>query len=116
MKCPTCSSTMCKPVTLVDGSQACTYSEAHRHECEARTVLAMPTLAARRAYLYGTMDQWGKLAGGIDKKRGPGPLKRLEDTMMALHHQRVANAKQRLADRVPGTPLAPANDNAQASK
>lgn len=96
MPCPTCSSTLCQPITLLDGAITCTYSEAWRHECEARTILNMTPLAARRAYLYGTLDRWGKLSGGVDKKRGPVALKQLEDTMVLLWRKRVADAKSQL--------------------
>lgn len=94
------------PVTLVDGTVVSTWSEAWRHECEARAILAMKPLAARRAYLYGTVDRWNKLSGGIVKKRGPAAVKRLEDTMLVLWHARNAAAKQSILNR----PRA-ANDN-----
>lgn len=77
-------------VTLVDGRQVSNYSEEYRHECEARAVLDMPTLAQRRAYLYGTLNKWNKYAGGISQRRGQDALKRMEDTMMAIHRQRLA--------------------------
>ena len=80
----TCHDGRCSPVALVDGRQVCTYSEEWRHECECRQVLAMPTLAARRRYLYGEPDQWGKFRNGIEAKRGKDALKAMEATMMAL--------------------------------
>jgi hypothetical protein len=89
---------------------ACTWSEAWRHETEARAVLALPTLAARRAYLYGRPEtKWYRTiyVGGIEQKRGPEAVKRLEETMMALWQRRVAEAKA----QVLGRGRTPANDN-----
>lgn len=101
-------------VTLHDGTEVSNYSEEWRHECEARAILNMTPLAARRAYLYGTIDKWGKLSGGIDKKRGQDALKALEATMVALWTKRNADAKAAVMGRTPGTPLA-ANDNDTAT-
>lgn len=42
---------MTRLVTLIDGRQVPSDSEAWRHECEARAVMNMPTLEARRGYL-----------------------------------------------------------------
>jgi hypothetical protein len=71
-------------VTLVDGRQVSSWSEEYRHECEARAVLAMPSLSARRAFLYGKPNQWGNMTGGVMSKRGEAEVKRLEATMMIL--------------------------------
>lgn len=49
MTCPACPRE--RTATLLDGRQVCTWCEAWRHECEARAVLAMPHVDARRAYL-----------------------------------------------------------------
>ena len=43
-------------VTLIDGTQVDSTSEAWRHECEARAVLAMPNKQARREYIWGWFD------------------------------------------------------------
>lgn len=48
MTCPDCNHPR---VTLIDGTETCSWSEAWRAECEARMVCNMPTLQARRDYL-----------------------------------------------------------------
>lgn len=93
------------PVTLLDGTVVSSRSEEWRHECEARAVLNMKPLAARRAYLYGALNHWNKLAGGVAQKRGDAAVKRLEDTMVQLWRMRVAAAKAQVLGRDP------ANDN-----
>jgi hypothetical protein len=107
--CECNSGGQCSPVTLVDGRQTCTWSEAWRHECEARHVTSLKPLAARRAYLYGTPEmKFGRTvwSGGIEQKRGPEAVKRLETTMSALWDRRVADAKAQVLGRA-----TPANDN-----
>lgn len=47
-------------VTLIDGTETCSWSEAWRAECEARMICNMRTLDDRRRYLLA-----------IDNKRGP---------------------------------------------
>lgn len=47
-------------VTLVDGTQTCSWSREWLAECEARTVCNFATVLQRRRYLIG-----------IDTKRGP---------------------------------------------
>lgn len=80
------------PVTLVDGRVVSSYSEDWRHECECRAILNMPTLLARREWLYGRMEtnQFGKTrpVGGLLQKRGEDAVKRIEATMMALWRAR----------------------------
>lgn len=71
-------------VTLHDGRQVLCDSEEWRHETEARSVLAMRSLAARRAYLYGTLDERGILSGGVKQRRGEEALQRLEATIKAI--------------------------------
>ena len=81
-----------RTVTLADGRQVSSWSEDWRHECEARFILAMPTLRKRRAILYGETEslrisgKWiTKLAyRGIKQTRGEAEVARLERTMMAL--------------------------------
>lgn len=60
-------------VTLIDGTQADSASEAYRHECEARAIAALPTLADRRAWLEA-----------VEKRRGKDEADRLRGTMKAL--------------------------------
>lgn len=60
-------------VTLIDGTQADSASEAWRHESEARAIAALPTLADRRAWLEA-----------VEKRRGKDEADRLRGTMKAL--------------------------------
>jgi len=65
-------------VTLHDGATAPSDSEAWRHECEARAIAALPTLAARRAWL-----------AEIAKRRGDPAADRLRATMRAVWSART---------------------------
>lgn len=58
---------------LLDGREVDTASEEWRHECEARAIAALPTLADRRAWLES-----------IEHRRGKADADRLRDTMRAL--------------------------------
>lgn len=49
-------------VTLIDGREVDSWSEPWRAECEARAVLAMPGLQARRDYLAGIQKRRGDAA------------------------------------------------------
>lgn len=60
-------------VTLIDGRQVDTGSEEHRHECEARAIAALPTLADRRAWLES-----------LEHKRGKEAVDRIRATMTKL--------------------------------
>ena len=60
-------------VTLIDGTQVDSASEAWRHECEARAIAALPTLADRRAWLES-----------LERKRGTEAVQRLRDTIKQL--------------------------------
>lgn len=72
-------------VTLTDGRQVPSDSEEWRHECEARAIINMPSLAQRRQYLYGRRDiTTGKMEGGLRQKRGDEAVKRLEQTIKAI--------------------------------
>lgn len=72
-------------VTLHDGRQVPSDSEEWRHECEARHIIAMPTLEQRRQHLYGRRDvTTGELKGGLLQKRGNDAVKRLEQTIRAI--------------------------------
>jgi len=63
--------------TLVDGSVVPADSQEWRHECEARAILALPSLQQRRDWL-----------AYIEAKRGRGVRERLERTMLALRRFR----------------------------
>ena len=56
--------------TLIDGRQVDSASEDYRHECEARHIARLPTLADRRAWLEA-----------IEHKRGKAEADRLRLTM-----------------------------------
>lgn len=60
-------------VTLIDGTEVSNYSQEWRAECEARHVLAMPSIIARREYL-----------AAIRKKRGDAAGQQLEDLVRAV--------------------------------
>lgn len=62
-----------KTATLIDGTVVPIDSEDWRHECEARAIANLPTLAQRRAWLED-----------IERKRGKAAAERLKDTMKAL--------------------------------
>ena len=66
--------------TLIDGTTVDSSSEAWRHECEARAILALPTLADRRAHLEA-----------IEARRGKPEADRLRVTMGRIWD--MANAK-----------------------
>lgn len=75
-------------VTLIDGRQVANDSEEWRHETEARAILNMPTLRARREHLYGKPNRFGRDEGGIMQRRGVDEVKRLETTMLKLWEAR----------------------------
>ncbi len=60
-------------VTLHDGREVDSAGEEWRHECEARAIAKLQTLADRRAHL-----EW------IECKRGKDAADRLRATMQAL--------------------------------
>ena len=66
-----------RSVTLIDGTVVPSDSPEHRHECEARAILALPSLQQRRDWL-----------ADIEAKRGQGARERLERTMLALRRLR----------------------------
>lgn len=60
MTCPTnCTHPR---ITLVDGTETCTWSEAWRAECEARHVCDLPTIFDRRSYLVKIQHKRGDQA------------------------------------------------------
>ena len=66
-------------VTLIDGAEVDSWSEAWRAECEARHVLSIPSVQARRDYL-----------AGIQKRRGDVAYQRLADLVRSVweHNRR----------------------------
>lgn len=79
--CPDCDHPR---VTLIDGSQTCSWSQAWRHECEARAVLAMPDRLQRRQYLRGDVLGDRVIKRGIRQVRGEEACLRLETTIKAI--------------------------------
>lgn len=75
MTCATCPRP--KTASLVDGRQVCTWCEDWRHECEARSILAMPHVDARRAYL-----------AAVGKRRGLKAQQALEESVRELWRRR----------------------------
>lgn len=59
--------------TLIDGREVDTASPDWRHECEARAITALPTLAERRAWL-----------ADLERRRGHAAAERLRETMRKL--------------------------------
>lgn len=45
---------------LLDGREVASDSEEWRHECEARAIAALPSLAERRSHLEGIEKRRGK--------------------------------------------------------
>lgn len=68
-----------REVTLVDGTVVSSYSEAWRHECEARAILAIQPLARRQR----TLDN-------IERHRGKKVADALRDTMLEIWNARTA--------------------------
>lgn len=64
-------------VTLLDGTEVDSASEAWRHECEARYVASRPTLLDRREYL-----------DAVERRRGQAEADRLRQTMKQLWEQK----------------------------
>lgn len=60
-------------VKLADGREVDSSSEDYRHECEARAIAALPTLAQRREWMQA-----------LEHRRGKAEADRLRTTMTAL--------------------------------
>jgi hypothetical protein len=73
--CPNCNHPR---VTLIDGSETCTWSEAWRAETEARHVLAMPGKYERREYLRGQEEAGKIVKRGVLQVRGEAACLQLE--------------------------------------
>ena len=73
--CPACNHPR---VTLIDGTETCTWSEAWRAETEARHVLAMPGKYERREYLRGREEAGKVVKRGILQVRGEQACQELE--------------------------------------
>lgn len=66
---------------LLDGREVDSASEEWRHECEARAIAALPSLAERRAWLED-----------LERKRGAAAVERLRATMRQLWEARTRGA------------------------
>lgn len=73
-----------RDVTLYDGTTVSSYSEAWRHECEARSILNLPTLPRRQARL-----------DHIERWRGKAAADQLRDTMLAIWNARQEEKMRR---------------------
>jgi hypothetical protein len=62
-----------RPVTLHDGTVVDSSSDEWRHECEARHIVDMPSLSARREYL-----------AHVERKRGIEAANKLKNTVRLL--------------------------------
>ena len=62
MTCLGCELLATSAVSLNDGATVCGSCELWRLECEAREVIAKPTVEARRAYLAGVEEKRGAVA------------------------------------------------------
>lgn len=51
--------TNCRCESCCPGDPASTYTEAHRHACEARWVANLPSHVERRRFLVGVMESRG---------------------------------------------------------
>ena len=71
---------------LHDGTEVSSYSEAWRHECEARWILKLGSLDGRRAWLQS-----------LEKRRGKAHVEQLKTTMRNLwaqHRSAATPAKE----------------------
>jgi len=76
-------------VTLISGNKVCSYCPAWRMECEARTVLAMPGQAKRRAYLFGLTEGGKIVERGVAQVRGQAAADELADMVKRVwEHQK----------------------------
>lgn len=76
-------------VTLIDGAVVDSGSEAWRLECEARAVLAMPSITHRRNFLNGCKNMHtGRFDQGVLGRRGPAALAELQAKIMQVWNSR----------------------------
>lgn len=83
--CPTCNHPR---VTLIDGTETCTWSEAWRQETEARHILNMPGKFERRLYLHGQEENGKTVKRGIFHVRGEAACAALEKAIKQLWEAR----------------------------
>ena len=83
--CPACDHPR---VTLIDGTETCSWSEAWRAETEARHVLAMPGKYERREYLHGREEAGKIVKRGVLQIRGEAACLQLEAQVRKLWEAR----------------------------
>lgn len=79
MTCQDC--TRDKSKTLINGSQACTWCEAWRMECEAAWILKTFPTTRRSKHHPLTVRDWLEQ---LQRSRGAGHVARLREVMAAL--------------------------------
>lgn len=72
-----------REMTLHDGRVVSSYSEAYRHEAEARAVLDMPTKAARWTFL-----------SAVERHRGKPAADAIRETVKKLWDLRLAEQRR----------------------
>jgi hypothetical protein len=85
MTCPACNHPR---VTLIDGSETCSWSEAWRAETEARSVLAIPDKLARREFLRGAEENGKVVKRGVRQIRGEQACANLEAMVLKVWQAR----------------------------
>jgi hypothetical protein len=85
MTCPACAHPR---VTLIDGTETCSWSEAWRAETEARHVLAMPGKYERREYLRGREEAGKIVKRGVFQVRGEAACLQLESQVRKVWEAR----------------------------
>ncbi len=82
-------------VTLVDGRQVSNYSDDWKIECEARSVLLMPSKQMRRDYLFGQVDERGKIVSrGVMQYRGEAACSLIQDAIWRIWRSQNNNRNQ----------------------
>lgn len=79
MSCEDC--TRDKTKTIINGSQACSYCEAWRMQCEAAWILKTFPTTRRSKHHPQTVRDW---MDGLRAKRGEGHVAKLRAVMAAL--------------------------------
>lgn len=85
MTCPACNHPR---VTLIDGSETCSWSEDWRAETEARAVLAIPDKLARREFLRGAEENGKVVKRGVRQIRGEQACADLEAMILKVWQAR----------------------------
>lgn len=85
------------PYSELLGKEVDASSEEWRHECEVRTVIAMPSKAARLEYLFGVEEVRNGttyvIKRGVKHVRGIAAAERIRDDAMRLYYLRLERAQ-----------------------